>query len=306
VNIAFAILAHRQPEQIAELAQVLACRGDSVVIHYDANSPESEYRLLRTSLAGAGSVTFADRVRCGWGEFSLVQATMNCLEDLRRTGRAVDYVFLLSGADIPIKPLAALKGYLSENAGGEFIESFPIRERRWLLGGNQEERFLYRFPFNKRRFRRLFRAFLLVQRWLRLTKAVPPGLKLCLGSQFWCLTWESCEAILRLCEERPEVVRFFRTAWIPDESFFQTLIRNVAPAERIRGRSLTHYHFDEHGRPRAYADGDQAALETSDAFFARKAAGDARELRRHFFRVAASSSDAADGTPPLRARLPQP
>jgi hypothetical protein len=290
MRIAFAILAHQNPSRVVELARALAAHGDAVVLHYDANSAIAEYEAVREELSGAGCVLFAERARCGWGEFSLVQATLNCLDRLRTSRTAVDYVYLLSGADLPLRPLSDLRRFLRDNVGAEFIESFFIREHRWVRGGDQWERFLYRFPFNKRRQRRLFRAFLLLQRALRLGKKVPAGLDLCLGSQFWCLTWRSCEAILDLCRDRPDVVHFFRTAWIPDESFFQTLIRNVAAPERIRTSSLTHYEFDATGRPREYTDGDRHLLERTGAFFARKVAADAGGLRRHFLTLATSGS----------------
>jgi hypothetical protein len=260
------------------------------VIHYDLSSPASEFNYLAQSLLDERRVLFAERVACRWGEFSIVQGTINCLERLKKNGVAVDYVYLLSGSDLPIRPLEELRRFLHDNDGREFIESFPIDERRWLIGGNQEERFLYRFPFNKRRRKGLFRAFLLLQRWLGMRKRAPAGMRLCLGGQFWCLSWPSCQAILDLCSRRPSLLRFFRTSWIPDESFFQTLVRCVAPADRICTETLTHYEFDSRGRPLEYTDADRGVLEATSRFFARKIALDAEDLRRYFRERAAISS----------------
>jgi hypothetical protein len=96
--------------------------------------------------------------------------------------------------------------------------------------------------------------------------------------------------------------------WIPDESFFQTLIRNVAPAARISNRCLTHYAFDMRGRPREYGDADRdylCGLSTAGQFFARKISPNAEQLREYFLRVATDAPlpDHAGGQQAASARL---
>ncbi len=49
--------------------------------------------------------------------------------------------------------------------------------------------------------------------------------------------------------QRPDVMRFFRTTWIPDETFFQTLVRHLVPDREIENRTLTFLMFTDYGMP---------------------------------------------------------
>ena len=42
---------------------------------------------------------------------------------------------------------------------------------------------------------------------------------------------------------------FFPTTWIPDETFFQTLVRHVVPEAEIETRTLTFLMFTDYGMP---------------------------------------------------------
>ena len=44
-------------------------------------------------------------------------------------------------------------------------------------------------------------------------------------------------------------MRFFRTTWIPDETFFQTLVRHLVPETRFATRTLTFLMFSDYGMP---------------------------------------------------------
>ena len=46
------------------------------------------------------------------------------------------------------------------------------------------------------------------------------------GSQWWALTADACRHILSFVDSRRDVVKFFRNVYMPDESFFQTIIGN--------------------------------------------------------------------------------
>lgn len=295
MRIGFVVLAHQDPAQTAELADALCgCQGASVVLHYDRNSPAREFDFLRAQLSSS-PILWPARIRCGWGQFSLVEATLSCLAALKVSGAPCDYVYLLSGSDLPIKPLASLQAFLAAQAGLQFIESIPIRERRWVRGGIEEERFVFHHWINQRRRKRWFDLWWRTQRKLGLRRTVPSGLELSLGSQWWCLTWPACLDILALCERRPQITRFFRRTWIPDESFFQTLIRQVVGPEKLSSCSLTYSRFDESGRPTILTDAARALLlDQEQAFFARKADPAAQGLRRYFLDLARSPVEAVD------------
>ena len=77
-----------------------------------------------------------------------------------------------------------------------------------------------------------------------------------------------------------DVIRFFRTTWIPDETFFQTVVRHVVPEAEIRTRTLTFLMFTDYGMPVVFYDDHYDLLLNQDFLFARKISPEARDLKR--------------------------
>ncbi|MGQ0484142.1 MAG: beta-1,6-N-acetylglucosaminyltransferase, partial [Hyphomicrobiales bacterium] len=256
LKLGFALLAHEGVEAVSELIDTLISDGDTVSVHYDGRSLMPDFLALNARYTQNPQVLFARRVPCGWGDFSLVQGTLNALAEFRRTGASLDYVYLLSGADLPLKSLRSLKTFLASHLHdrAEFIESVPLGPAKWVRGGLEAERFAYRHYFNERRHPLLFKHCWTLQRRLGLKRKPPPGLRISLGSQWWCLTWDTCRKILDLTAGDSRINRYFRTTWIPDESYFQTLVRRIAGADRLKGHSLTFYHFSDYGKPVVFYD----------------------------------------------------
>ncbi len=100
-----------------------------------------------------------------------------------------------------------------------------------------------------------------------MRRRIPEGLHPHLGSQWWCLTRATLKAILR-DPRRPEFDRFFRRVWIPDESYFQTLVRRHSIC--VESRSLTLAQFDGQGKPYVFYDDHGDILAQSGCFVARK------------------------------------
>ena len=76
-RIAFILLCHKDPIGVIAQARRLTETGDFVAIHFDRSAPAAAYQQIRAGLAGNPRVTFATRrQRCGWGEWSLVAATI--------------------------------------------------------------------------------------------------------------------------------------------------------------------------------------------------------------------------------------
>ncbi|REA89677.1 glycosyl transferase, partial [Staphylococcus pseudintermedius] len=76
-RIAFILLCHKDPAGIIAQAQRLTATGDCVAIHFDRRAKPEDYARIRNALADNANVVFTQkRVKCGWGEYSLVEATM--------------------------------------------------------------------------------------------------------------------------------------------------------------------------------------------------------------------------------------
>jgi hypothetical protein len=180
---------------------------------------------------------------------------------------AVRHVYLASGSCLPLRPVADLVDYLDQRPRTDFIESVTTEDVGWTIGGLDFERFTLRFPFSWRKQRMLFDIYVGLQRQVGFKRQIPNGLVPHLGSQWWCLTRQTLSAILE-GPDRAANDRYFRRVWIPDESYFQTLVRQVST--NVESRSLTLSKFDFQGKPHIFYDDHLQLLRRSDCFVARK------------------------------------
>ncbi|MEO0752040.1 MAG: DUF5928 domain-containing protein, partial [Pseudomonadota bacterium] len=184
------------------------------------------------------------------------------------------------GDCMAIKSAEYTHKFLDEN-DADFIESFDYFESDWIKTGFKEERLIYRHFFNERKHKKLFYASFNAQRRLGLTREVPADLQVMIGSQWWCLRRRTIEWILDFTKKRRDVMRFFRTTWIPDETFFQTLVRHLVPESEIRTRTLTFLMFTDYGIPVTFYNDHFDLLKSQDNLFARKISPEAMELKRN-------------------------
>ncbi|SIS58550.1 DUF5928 domain-containing protein [Phaeovulum vinaykumarii] len=278
-RIAFILLCHKDPEGIIAQAERLTATGDFISIHFDRRARPEDYRRIRDALDPNPRVTFARRrVRCGWGEWSLVAATLNALRAACEAFPAATHFYMLSGDCMQIKSARFAHAFLDRESV-DYIESFDFFESDWIKTGFKEERLIYRHWFNERKRKGLFYFSYEVQRRLGLTRAVPADIEMRIGSQWWCLRRETVEKLLDFIRQRRDIVRFFSTTWIPDETFFQTLVFHLVPEVEIRARTLTFLMFTDYGMPLTFYNDHYDLLLAQDYLFARKISPEARALK---------------------------
>ncbi|OCX66788.1 glycosyl transferase [Thioclava sp. SK-1] len=278
-RIAFILLTHKDPEAIIRQAQRLTAAGDYVAIHFDANAKPADYQLLRDGLADNPGVAFAKkRLKCGWGEWSLVAATLEALRAAVATFQDASHFYMLSGDCMQIKTAEYAHAVLDGDSV-DYIESFDFFNSDWIQTGFKEERLIYRHWFNERKHKWLFYQSYEWQKRLGITRRVPDDIEMMIGSQWWCLRRDTVEKVLEFCRTRPDVMRFFSTTWIPDETFFQTIVRHVTPEREIRTRTQTFLMFTDYGMPVTFYNDHHDMLLAQDYLFARKISPDAKALK---------------------------
>jgi hypothetical protein len=278
-KIAFLLLCHKDPEGVIRQAEQLTAAGDCIAIHFDKRASPADFRRIEAALKdNPDAVLVRRRVRCGWGEWSLVEATLRAAAAAEAAFPRATHFYLLSGDCMPAKS-AVFAHDLLDRDDADYIESFDFFRSDWIKTGLKEDRLIYRHPFNERRHKRLFDAAHALQKRLGLARPIPAGLQMMIGSQWWCLRRQTIEGILRFTHERSDVMRFFRSTWIPDETFFQTLVRHLVPATEIRCRTLTFLMFSDYGMPVTFYNDHLGLLLTQDFLFARKISVDAGDLK---------------------------
>ncbi|WP_435310609.1 beta-1,6-N-acetylglucosaminyltransferase, partial [Primorskyibacter sedentarius] len=149
-RIAFILLCHKDPDAIIKQAQSLTAVGDYMAIHFDARAKPDAYRKIRAALDGNPNVTFAKkRVKCGWGEWSLIRATLNAVQAAVDAFPRATHFYMLSGDCMAIKSAEYAHQFL-DSRDVDYIESFDYFQSEWIKTGWKEERLIYRHWFNER------------------------------------------------------------------------------------------------------------------------------------------------------------
>lgn len=282
MKAAYLIIAHNQPELVANLVRALDCEWASFFIHVDAKSELAPFRRL---LAGRHNVMFLEgerRVKVYWGGVSQVQATLNLLVAAEAFDNTFSRYCLLSGSDFPIKPLAVIKDTFESD------REFMRVDRRI---GNFDD------PSDKHSLAvtRYFFMDLPLPRWIKLRllsgwiqRRVSFGIPLYHGANWWSLTGECVRFIGKFVREHPSYLAFCRHTLSSDEFFFHSIVKHSPFSYRIshdfeRASDLTEFYAsNDHGchyidwnapqkvLPKTLGMEDLPALMRSSAFFARK------------------------------------
>ncbi len=289
-KIAFILLCHKDPDAIIQQAGRLTAAGDFMAIHFDARANPADFRKIQDALRDNPNVTFAKkRIKCGWGAWSLIQATLNAVQAAVDAFPRATHFYMLSGDCMPIKSATYVHDFL-DNDDVDYIESFDFFESDWIKTGWKKERLIYRHFFNERTQSKRFYGTFKVQEALGMTRDIPADLQIMIGSQWWCLRRRTVEWILEFTRKRKDVMRFFRTTWIPDETFFQTLVRHLVPETEIKSRTPTFLVFSDYGMPASFYNDHYDLLLSQDFLFARKISPEAFELKRKLGNLYASDN----------------
>lgn len=279
-RIAFILLCHKDPEAIIDQARRLTAAGDYIAIHFDARAGKQAFETIREGLKDNPNVAYATkRIKCGWGEWSLVQASLYAVEAAEEAFPRATHFYMVSGDCMSIKSAEHIRKFLDSD-DIDYIESFDFFESDWIKTGIKKDRLIYRHWFNERTQKWLFYKSMELQEKLGLQREIPSDIRVQIGSQWWCLRRRTIEALLDFTRTRKDVVNFFSTTWIPDETYFQTLVRHLVPNNEINSRTLTFLMFTDYGMPVVLYNDHYDLLVSQDFLFARKISPDATELKK--------------------------
>ncbi|KCV81423.1 EpsK domain-containing protein [Actibacterium atlanticum] len=290
-RIAYILLCHKDPDAIIQQAERLTAVGDFISIHFDARANKAHFDKIQSALGGNANVVFAKkRIKCGWGAWSLVQATLYAVQAAEEAFPRATHFYMLSGDCMPVKSAEYAHQFLDAK-DVDYIESFDFFASDWIKTGMKGDRLFYRHFFNERTHKWWFYTSYKMQKRLGLDRKIPSDLQVMIGSQWWCLRRRTIEAVLEFCRKRKDVMRFFSTTWIPDETFFQTIVRHLVPEQELSSRTLTFLVFSDYGMPANFYNDHYDMLLSQDYLFARKISPEAKELKRRLGALYASQGE---------------
>lgn len=264
VTVTYLVLAHDAPSQLTELLRLVTGPDARALVHVDRTSALDPFRRALSTVDTDVRLA-AQRHDVRWGGFGAVAATVGLLREAVHSAPADHYV-LLSGRDLPIRPVEELHEVL---AGAEVhMESFPMpdearakpmsRLERWHVAPRRRESPLVW------RLNQALRYLPARDVAKGLGGAAPHA-----GSQWWSLSHGCATEVLGFVDSSPRFVRFFRHVAVPDEIFFQTVVAAL-PGERTLRPSLTYTRWSGGVSPDTLHTKDLEALRATGASFARK------------------------------------
>ncbi len=259
-KICFLILAHKNPQQLKRLIDSLGFKHFDIFVHVDGKVPLDDF-------CHSGATFLSSRIKCYWGDFSLVQATLNLLKEARSQQNKYAYYVFLSGMDYPIKSNQVIYDRIL-SSDNDYMDYFYHNEKTWHRRYRR-----YHFPnpesdLKTRVFKRIIGSRLLK---FMPERKLPLKYKPCWGSQWWILSAYAIDYLFYTLKKHPKIIRFFKYCRIPDEMFFHIILTNSPVRERIRpGLNYIDWTQDSyHPKTLTYAE-DFDFLMNTEKLFARK------------------------------------
>lgn len=262
MKIAHLILAHAAPAQLSKLIDALEDGNAHCFVHLDRKADLNSFAFLRDR---ARVTLVPGRVDVGWGAYSIVEATIRGFRAIVAPGMDFDYVNLLSGADYPLQSPSEIHQFFTRNTGKNFMEYYPVYNE-WteaIPRLSQYHLTNYKFP-----------GKYLVQKFVnRLLpeRRMPAGLEPVGRSQWMSLTVDAVRYILAYLDVNPQVVRFFKLTWAPDELIFQTILYNSPFRSTLVNNNLRYIDWTKgEASPKVLTEEDLERMSASGKLFARK------------------------------------
>ncbi len=258
IKTAFFIAAHKNPDQVVEIAASVSGEQSIVAVHCDRKAGRLFQEQIRARLQerGINNVLFLKRRTVTWGAKTLMELTFDAIDTLLTWNDDWTSFVNLSGQCLPTKPLVELNAFLSRQPGRNFMECLdPEREWQWV----------------DYRLNRYHAEVLGTVRNLQVPRAKPSGFKVYGGSSWVFLDRKFCEYVVRAPAATP-IKQYFKYVQIPDEMVFQTLIKNSPFADSLiaNNHRLIIWPEPTSPHPAILTLRDLPAISSGDHFFARK------------------------------------
>ncbi len=281
IILAFVILLH-QPDKpsnkgandiriVLELLKVLQSPSHYIIIHVAKAEYSSQYmRTLKSSAQKLNQTFIAPfSLHCEWGGRGIVLANILSINELFKRDICFDFVINLSGADFLIKPLHILHSTLTSLLGRNMIsvtKQTSLSEQPFVLSDCN----IFPVVVTKCAKGVFIPEGIADQKWRhhQFEKLISGNFSIFRGSQWNILHREFSYYVVNDPSIRAWWFGVFYYSWVPDECFFQTIIKHSKFAHtlvndnyRLIGPKHLGRHIGEEMLPN---------ISSSSALFARK------------------------------------
>jgi len=280
MSIGFVLLTHHQPQQIDRLlAQLnkmfnyppIACHHDFDKCGLSVDHLSKNIEFVRPHL------------KTKWGDFSIVEATVQGIKLLYESDNAPDWFILLSGSDYPIKTAQEILDELNSNQYDAYINHEKIRYKVYQENPKISliwqklayERYcglkLFSIPFlGKRPYSRDLDIRIDAPFITQFFMPFDDNFHCFVGDQWFYANRRSAEYIIQFHQQDNAITSHYRHRMFADESYFQTILAN---ADHLHLKNDNYRYVDwstNAAHPKTILLEDLPRLLASPAHFARK------------------------------------
>lgn len=270
MKFAYLILAHGNYVLLKELLKALDSPDNDIYVHLDKKAGHVEISQFEDAIRYSKLVFIKNRVDVKWGHISIVEATLNLLEEAVKCD--YDYLHLLSGVDFPIKSHSYIQNFFQEHKGCEFVGySNDMTEE------DVKKRIVW-YPFHRRDYRRKYIAAgwlnglsYRVQKILHLYTVTPLHTQR-IGSEWFSITWQLANDLV---SQKKRILKRYKHVLVPDEMFMQAfliendLMEKVYDGHEEFGNCCRKIDWSR-GNPYVWQEKDFEELVNSPCLWARK------------------------------------
>ncbi|MBB6498108.1 beta-1,6-N-acetylglucosaminyltransferase [Pedobacter cryoconitis] len=266
MRIAHIIVAHKNPAQLEKLIRAMYHPDFDFYIHLDKKVDIGPFEYLKE----VPRVHFIkDRTVCNWGGFSLVEAVIKSIDEIRKTGIAYDFVNLMSGQDYPIKKVDEIYNFFDERLGYSFISYDSSRETQWW---KEAEKRYKTFHFTDMDFKGKYVIQRIANKIIPNRK-FPVSLNLYGGNRscWWTISFECALYLSAFFKANPKMINFLRLTWGCDEFIIATILMNSPYQDKIVNENYRFIDWSAgEAHPKVFTESDYANIIDSSMLFARK------------------------------------
>ena len=238
MKVAYLMLVHRNPQLLARAIRALSTADSAFFIHVDRKSKIENF----SGISGENVFFCERRIPVHWSEFSNIEAILCVIQQALSSPVKYDYFVLMQGADYPLRSSEYIHGFLDQNRGWEFMSLVKMPAAGYPLSKINIFRFTSDKPIRRFTLKVLAKLGLATRDYRKHLG----DLDAYAGDACWALTRDACEYILEFTERNPHVSSYFRYTFVPEESFFHTILGNSPFRVRTR-RSLLYRYWPASG-----------------------------------------------------------
>ena len=222
-RICFLALAHKAPAQVSRLVEAVSpC---PVLVHVDARASQAVWKGFEELVERYGQVVLVDREQTPWASWGLVQATINAM------GRALaldcTHIVKMTGQDYPLRPIEDIVAFFAQAPAVSWIphDEIPVDFISDKDGGVSRARH-WNVSLRGRRVN------------VPMTRRPPDGVIPFYGQAQSVIAMPLVNWLLEQVKRRPDLVKFFRRTWMPNELFLPSLAMSSPMAQDVSPMNL--------------------------------------------------------------------